>query len=291
MDEKSYEINILRKQITHISNKNKRLTRKKKIAKNLQNFRTKHSALSTHTKTTSWYLIPEIDIVDFSYCIQSLFNHVAEQVKGTTPVLDDVFYKQIYFARTPSATEATWKQFELMRRFYQGLAQKLGDFHEEIIGKFPGFRTLPVGHWSGVDIITEDRKLFIEVKNRFPISSDTLETVYEKFKTRILHNPETICILVYINTPIGWIAPKPILHKKDGTVKIDLQSYVASKRLFILDGKNAYKNICQYANKGIARPEDDTFFDRLSTTLGNAIRSGNFNQFLISTEASMIEDL
>ena len=42
----------------------------------------------------------------------------------------------------------------------------MGDFHEELMGKFPGYETLNTGHPTGCDVQKRDETVIIEVKNR-----------------------------------------------------------------------------------------------------------------------------
>lgn len=43
---------------------------------------------------------------------------------------------------------------------------KIGEIWQEIIGSYPGFINLKQGHVSGLDIISESKKIAIELKNR-----------------------------------------------------------------------------------------------------------------------------
>ena len=43
---------------------------------------------------------------------------------------------------------------------------KMGDFHEELMGKIPGYETYKVGHVTGCDVGSIDGKEIYEVKNK-----------------------------------------------------------------------------------------------------------------------------
>ena len=43
---------------------------------------------------------------------------------------------------------------------------KVGDIMQTVLGNYPGFKDLEKGHESGLDIISEERKIVAEIKNR-----------------------------------------------------------------------------------------------------------------------------
>jgi len=254
--------------------RNKRKTRKLKLKKNIEEFR---ESLKHIPKNPSWYEIKEIDIRDFIFCIQRLFKLVDNDIKETH-LYDDIFKKEIFMAQTELSEEA-WKNFNKLQRTDQALSARLGDFHEEIAGKIPGYRTLPVGHWSGVDVMKEDRTVFMEWKNSASISTDVLELVYNKFK-KILNKKEVkYVVLVCVNVPSSWKRPELILRKKNGEVKIDLTEY--KDRIKIMSGKEAYESMIS--------PSSQTypFIIRLLNTVKYVFHNKSSLEFIKTIESSM----
>lgn len=77
---------------------------------------------------------------------------------------------------------------------------KVGEIWQEIIGNYDGFINLKNGHKTGLDILSNKRKLAIELKNRTNTDNasskkSNLDKLY-KFKQE---NPEYICIYANIN--------------------------------------------------------------------------------------------
>jgi hypothetical protein len=252
---------------------NLRKTRKDKKAKELMNFKKELSSIIG--KTPDWYLIREIDIADFIYCIKKLFSlmeHYAtsEIESGFNETLNDPFMKQICVSQY-GMDEAGWAYFESMRKFQHALSQNLGDFHEELAGKFPGYRTLHVGHWSGIDVIKEDKTEFWEFKNGLSYNK---ASVFKKFKELLDSKyPIKHVVLVHINTPPDW---KPESLKIDSKeARVDLTVY--GDKIKIVNGRQAYEYLS-------GSPD---FYDRLGITLGRVFSDKSLVDFIKSVDLAM----
>ena len=185
------------------------------------------------------YLITEIPYRDYTFCKRRLGEVINKEQKEYKSA-DDVFMKSIIMAKTRGG-EKSWNEFEKDRKTVYALSQSLGDFHEELAGKIPGYRTLPLGHWSGLDVIKEDRTELYEFKNK-PIDGDKFYEVFQKFQ-KIIDNSEKInglLVLVFVNVPDGWRRP-PLIAKKRGMPQIDLTRY--EKNVKIVSGKDAYAHM------------------------------------------------
>jgi len=169
--------------------------------------------------------------------------------------------KSIFLSQTQS-DENTWNEFNKNRKFQNGLSQRLGDFHEQLAGKLPGYRTLPESHWSGLDVIKNDRTQFFEWKNSTNVSTDTLTLVYRKFQKLLDENKTNQCILVIVNVPDKWKAPQPIIKNKNGEPVIDLTGPEYKDRVFIVSGREAY---------AVMSGRSD-FFDSLVKTVYNTFK-------------------
>jgi hypothetical protein len=266
-----------RELIGYNSNKNTTQKRKKKNTKaNINKFISDPLVLALPNKPGE-YLIPEIDIREYYYCTQRLFGLIADELKKYDSY-DDVFAKQIFFSQT-GADENGWKIFEKERKFQQALYARLGDFHEQIAGKLPGYRTLPEKHWSGLDVIKEDRSEIYEFKNRANTSTDVLTTVYEKFKKILDENKITHCVLVNVNVPKGWTKPNLFTKKQDGTIVVDLTLPKYAGRVHILSGREAYEHMSGKAD----------FFDRLLMTMSYTFQDKSLKEALSRLSMTMNE--
>jgi hypothetical protein len=114
-------------------------------------------------ETYPWYTIPEIKPADFLRCIKPLYTVLEGTHKSKSN--EDIFLKSMLLGHN-KLTEEQWTTAEKARLAHKALEGKMGDFHEELMGCFPGYKNLPQGHSSGCDVASVDDTLFMEVKNR-----------------------------------------------------------------------------------------------------------------------------
>ncbi len=197
------------------------------------------SANSTNRKMNTlpkWYAIREISMPSFVKCLKPLYSVLEE--KHTSKSNEDPFLKSVLMG-FGSMTEETWKKAEKARLYQKALEGKMGDFHEELMGKFPGYQTYPTGHESGCDVGSLDDTTVIEVKNRDnTMNSSSGKSVI----ANLVRNKEKgrRAILVEVNCPNGKVA-----------------RFGAPPSLEILNGQQAYK---------LLSGRDD-FFEDLNRTL------------------------
>lgn len=110
-----------------------------------------------------WYKIAEIAPSDFVACCNGIYKVIEHQHKSKS--VEDPFLKAVVTGHN-DATEDTWRQAEQVRLTQKVLEMKMGDFHEEIMGKLPGYETYPNGHITGCDVGKLDGSEVFEVKNR-----------------------------------------------------------------------------------------------------------------------------
>jgi hypothetical protein len=185
----------------------------------------------------SWYRIPEIPFEAYVRCLKDVYA-VLERTNESQTVAD-VFLKTILAAHS-KMTDAQWTQAEEQRLYEKNLSMKMGDFHEELMGKFPGYETLPLGHVTGTDVRKLDDSEFFEVKNRDnTMNSGAAETVVRKL-TKLTEAGKG-ATLVLVNTE-----------------KKTIPRYKAPEAVRVLNGRQAYA----------ALSGRESFFDDLVTTLG-----------------------
>jgi len=112
---------------------------------------------------TEWYCIPEISPPDFIRCCRPIYDVLEE--KNASNSSEDPFLKAVLMGQYSMSNEQ-WKSAEKARLKQKVLEMKMGDFHEELMGKFPEYETLPTGHSTGCDVQKKDGSVIIEVKNR-----------------------------------------------------------------------------------------------------------------------------
>ena len=77
---------------------------------------------------------------------------------------------------------------------------KVGEIWQEIIGNYDEFINLKIGHETGLDILSNTRKLAIELKNRTNTdNASSKKSNLDKLSKFKQENPEYICIYANIN--------------------------------------------------------------------------------------------
>jgi len=77
---------------------------------------------------------------------------------------------------------------------------KIGEIWQEVLGNYPSYNNLKVGHKSGLDIVSHDKKIIIELKNRTNTDNhSSKQTNFEKLYIFKKENPEYRCIYGNIN--------------------------------------------------------------------------------------------
>lgn len=77
---------------------------------------------------------------------------------------------------------------------------KIGEIWQEVLGNYNGFINLKTGHSSGLDIISYDKKVIIELKNRINTdNSSSRKTNLDKLVEFKRKHPEFRCIYGFIN--------------------------------------------------------------------------------------------
>jgi hypothetical protein len=191
--------------------------------------------------TPSWYTIPEIEFKDYLECLRPIYKVLEKKNKSKSS--PDVFLKTI-LASHSGMTLAQWKGAETQRLYEKVLSMKMGDFHEELMGKFCGYETLPVGHATGTDVQKKDESEFIEVKNRDnTMNAGSAESVVRKL-TKLVDDGKR-AILVLVNSS-----------------KQTLPHFKAPAAVQVMNGKQAYAHLSGR----------DTFYDDLLATIAETFR-------------------
>lgn len=106
-----------------------------------------------------WYKIAPITLAQFKRCVRPIYQVLEVPVsRGGT---EDVFLRAVM-----NKTDAEWNSILQAERAKKALQMKMGDFHEELAGCFPGYKNLKRGHSTGCDVAREDESEFQEWKNQ-----------------------------------------------------------------------------------------------------------------------------
>ena len=142
----------------------------------------------------SWYRIPEIACKDYVGCLRGIYTVL--EGKHASKGCDDVFMRSILAAHAGMDAKA-WAAAEAQRRYEKALTMKMGDFHEELAGKFPGYRTLKTGDETGCDVQKIDGSEIWEFKNRDnTMNSSSAESVVAKLVAEVAKGKKAFLVLV-----------------------------------------------------------------------------------------------
>jgi hypothetical protein len=187
---------------------------------------------------SSTYKIPEISYKDYVGCLEGIYTVL--EGKHTSKGCDDVFMRSILAAHSGMSASA-WLVAEKQRRYEKALTMKMGDFHEELAGKFPGYKTLKLGDETGCDVQKSDGSEIWEFKNRDnTMNSSSAESVMAKLAAEAAKGKKAFLVLVNCE-------------------KKTVPRLGAPASVTVLNGRQAY----EYLSK---RP---TFFDDLQSTLAH----------------------
>lgn len=103
----------------------------------------------------------------------------------------DVTVKQIGFDG--------WANKELERQQDKTINNKIGEFHQELLGKVNGWVDLGIGDETEIDLKKEDNTIFIELKNKHnTMNSSSTKTCREKLENVIKQYPNATAYWAYI---------------------------------------------------------------------------------------------
>ena len=113
---------------------------------------------------------------------------------------------------------------------------KIGEIWQEVLGSYNGFENLGVGHKTGLDIISDEKKIIVELKNRTNTdNASSKKANLDKLAKFKKENPDYICVYGNVNdnnenkTIPGSI--KNIIHNG-----VEIKQYIGMKLLtFILE--------------------------------------------------------
>ena len=60
-----------------------------------------------------------------------------------------------------------WKNFEIPRQHDKKASNRIGDFHQNLLGRVDGWVNLGRGHPTGIDLKKEDDTIWMELKNKY----------------------------------------------------------------------------------------------------------------------------
>ena len=104
-----------------------------------------------------------------------------------SPTIDE--FKTVFDLCSKDLTLKEWAEKEVERQLDKNINNKIGEFHQELLGYVDGWINLEKGDPTGLDLKNEEETVFIELKNKYNTMNKTskegcqmaLENVVEKY--------------------------------------------------------------------------------------------------------------
>lgn len=108
-------------------------------------------------------------------------------------------FKIVFDIINNKITFEEWIETEKKRQSDKAINNRIGDFHQKLLGKTQGWEDLGVGNKAKLDLRKKDNSIFIELKNKFnTTNSDSASKVKDKLEKALTDNPEATCYWAYI---------------------------------------------------------------------------------------------
>ncbi len=93
----------------------------------------------------------------------------------------------------------SWLLIEQMRQQDKTINNRIGDFHQRLLGKVDGWEDLGIGHPLGIDLKNEKETIFIELKNKHnTVKGEDLKHVFDKLEKVTKEHKKSIVYYAYI---------------------------------------------------------------------------------------------
>jgi hypothetical protein len=93
----------------------------------------------------------------------------------------------------------SWVRNEAGRQEDKSLNNRIGEFHQKLLGGVKGWKDLGTGDESKLDLVKSDNSIGIELKNKFnTVNSDSLDKVRDKLELFVRKNKSSKAYWAYI---------------------------------------------------------------------------------------------
>ena len=143
---------------------------------------------------------------DFLECVRKVVDSYQTLDENITPTsilteskntIDE--FKTIFDVCVNQISFDEWSKIELTRQQDKTINNKIGEFHQELLGKVNGWVDLGVGDETEIDLKKEDNTVFIELKNKYnTMNSSSEKTCREKLEKLIEKYPDATAYWAYV---------------------------------------------------------------------------------------------
>ncbi|MBT4376480.1 Eco47II family restriction endonuclease [archaeon] len=144
-----------------------------------------------------------------------------------------------------------WLVMESSRQYDKTVNNRVGEFHQMVLGKVIGWEDLGRGDKTGLDLKKSDSSIFIELKNKEnTVNSSSMAKVYDKLEKALEDYPNAIMYWGFVFSMKGDSGEKvwKYLGKENSKIKM-----VWGKKLYelITGDKNALDKLFEALPKAI----------------------------------------
>lgn len=143
---------------------------------------------------------------DFLSCVEKVIDAYLMSIEFKTPLMvlkeskntiDE--FKTIFDICVGQTNFEDWSKFELNRQHDKTINNKIGEFHQELLGKVDGWVDLGVGDETEIDLKKEDNTIFIELKNKHnTMNSSSTDKCRDKLENVIQKYPKATAYWAYV---------------------------------------------------------------------------------------------
>lgn len=145
-------------------------------------------------KFPEWYKIHEVNKNTFLELIRSLYDVI--EGKKVSKSESDFFAQQTWLS-FHNMTIEEWEREHKKIQLERAWTMAWGDFHQNLMGSFPGWINYKKGHATGCDIGNEDKQCIAEVKNNVnTMNSSSRESVLNKLKKQSQLGKRALLVII-----------------------------------------------------------------------------------------------
>lgn len=108
-------------------------------------------------------------------------------------------FKMIFDIINGGITVDQWIKNERMRQSDKTINNKVGEFHQKLLGGVTGWENLGTGNPLGIDLKNNKNTIFIELKNKWnTVKGEDHKNVFDKLKKVLAQNNNALVYYAYI---------------------------------------------------------------------------------------------
>lgn len=151
-------------------------------------------------------------------------------------------FKTVFDIANRKISFNTWLKNEAARQADKALNNKIGEFHQKLLGGVKGWTNLGTGDDSKLDLKKNDNSIFIELKNKYnTVNADSGDKVRDKLEKALTDHPKAIVYWAFIISKYND-SGDDVWKKKGRATNVKIRKIWGSKVYELVTGdKNSLK--------------------------------------------------